>query len=83
MAPQSQPDAAAIDLHRHRCEVRQILRWRYERGQEWVKAHFEKMAEKRGAEAVDRLIADCRQQWRAGNTGHAGEWRETAEEVAA
>lgn len=76
--------------HRHQCEVRQILRWRREKGSGWVHEHINGRSEvaasgrkltvvkgirqQRGDAAADRLLADCRAQFSAGNTGADGEW---------
>lgn len=76
--------------HRHRCEVRQILRWRQERGSTWanefINGRMETLAsgrrvpavkgvrQQRGDAAADRLLADCRAQWAAGNVGNDGVW---------
>lgn len=71
-----------IEEHRHRCEVRQILRWRKEKGREYVFRWFEGGGDKgksiaalRGQEAADRLWSECAAQWSAGNRGEKGYWR--------
>lgn len=71
--------------HRHRCEVRQLLRWTVERGGSWVHAwlygagtgrdRVRGVADFRGREAADRLRDDARAQWRLGNRGADGDWR--------
>ena len=61
--------------HRHRCEVRQVLAWRVQHGLEWVKEWLDGVAKKRGQAAADRLRADCRTQWAAGNRGEWSDWR--------
>lgn len=76
--------------HRHRCEVRQILRWRQERGRAWVhdfingrevtlpsgRKTWERkgIRQTRGDAAADRILADCAQQWGLGNDGTGGRW---------
>ena len=89
--------------HRHRCEVRQILRWRAERGGDWTEAWLNGKTEFilgqrgvvlgsrkrgglrqiRGDDAADVILADCRAQWRLGNRGDDGDWREDRAEAAA
>lgn len=58
--------------HRHRCEVRAVLKWRVERGSAWVHAWLER-AEK--VRPVARLRRDCAEQWAKGNRGEWGDWR--------
>ena len=60
-----------VETIRHRSEVR------------WCCAHPSRVAEyvadvrrKRGDESADRLLADSRSQWAAGNRGRPGEWRD-------
>ncbi len=60
---------------RHRCEVRQVLVWLRERGAKWVKDWLAGVHKHRGQAAADRLRADCRAQWNAGNRGQPGDWR--------
>jgi hypothetical protein len=78
------------EAYRHQCEVRQLLRWRQEKGREWahefINGRIETMAsgrrapvvkgvrQQRGDAAADRLMEDCRAQWAAGNTGEDGVW---------
>lgn len=82
------PDAS--EDHRHRCEVRQILRWRLEFGSAWVHDYINGVRETlpsgatvwtrkgirqmRGDAAAERLLADCKAQWALGNAGEAGRW---------
>ncbi len=88
----SSPHGDATEQHRHRCEVRQILRWRLERGREWVHEFIngrevtlgsgrktierKGIRQSRGDAAAERLLADCRQQWERGNDGRDGLWFE-------
>jgi len=58
--------------HRHRCEVRQVLKWRVERGSAWVHAWLDGAEKKR---PVARLRRDCAEQWAKGNQGAWGDWR--------
>lgn len=76
----------ATEQHRHRCEVRAVLRWRVTEGGEWVQRWLygytddggrkvKGVAQTRGQAAADRLRDDCRDQWAKGNRGAAGDWR--------
>lgn len=78
MMPLSQPDGEAIELHRHRCEVRQVLRWTVQHDFGWARAWLLRVSERRGAAAADRLREDARRQWLLGNRGAVGVWREVA-----
>lgn len=81
--------SADVELHRHRCEVRQVLRWRVEHGMPWVQRwlyghqpeggmRVRGVGEIRGHAALDRLVADLREQWALGNRGADGDWRVAA-----
>lgn len=59
--------------HRHRCEVRQILKWRVEDRNKAL-AHIERVREQRGELAAKQLENDSRSQWNKGNRGNKGEW---------
>ena len=59
---------------RHRCEVRQVLRWRVEdrnKALEYLKLVKEKRKEK-----ANKLELDCKKQWELGSRGEKGDWRE-------
>jgi len=76
--------------YRHQCEVRQLLRWRREKGRTWVHEFIDGRTETatsgrkltvvkgirqtRGDAAADRLKADCGAQYALGNTGEGGVW---------
>ena len=62
----------AAEEHRHRCEVRQILKWRSDRGSAWVHAWLDDLGKKR---PVARIRRDCAEQWGKGNRGEWGDWR--------
>lgn len=75
----------ASEQHRHRCEVRQLLAWRAEFGRAWVHAyinggadgrgrHVKGVRQQRGDAAADKLLADCGEQFAAGNDGSPGVW---------
>ena len=77
------PDCS--EEHRHRCEVRQLLRWRTERGRAWVHDFINGAKDERGRQvkgirqqrgdaAADRILEDCRRQYERGNRGEAGAW---------
>ena len=53
-------DATADDLHR--CEVSSIIRRYFPQGN--PTPYFDLVKEKRGNDAAERLINDCREAWR-------------------
>ena len=55
---------------RHRCEIRQLLRWRKERGSAWAAGYLEKHPRRAAIEP------DIRAQWQRGGRGAWGEWIE-------
>lgn len=61
--------------HRHRCEVRHILKLG-DKGKTSVDRFLALIKEKRGAEVANELRADAMQQWVKGNRGEQGDWRE-------
>ena len=63
------------EQHRHRCEVRQLLRWRVQHGRDWVREWLQRVEQGRGAGAAERLQLDCSRQWQLGNRGGDGDWR--------
>jgi hypothetical protein len=63
------------EQHRHRCEVRQVLRWRTEHGREWVFKWLDALPHYRGAELAAQLRYDAVNQWNLGNRGAVGDWR--------
>ena len=62
--------------HRHRCEVRQLLRWRVRSGRDWVLVWLSGVAAKRGPAAAERLRDDAARQWEHGSRGADWDWRE-------
>lgn len=63
-----------LEQERHRCEVRQVLRWRVEdrnKALEYLKLVKEKRKEK-----ANKLELDCKKQWELGSRGEKGEWYE-------
>lgn len=63
-----------FEEERHRCEVRQVLRWRADDRSKAIE-YLSKVRKWRGDKAADRLTADCRTQWERGNRGIEGDWR--------
>lgn len=66
---------------RHVCEVREWLKRRAamgpQEGKPWLSKVLQDIAKKRGAAAAERLRNDIGSQWKAGNRGEPGDWRET------
>ena len=62
------------DQHRHRCEVRTLIRAIAQpgRGREWVRQYLDHKAV---AGRSERLRQDLNQQIKAGNRGQEGEWK--------
>lgn len=63
-----------FEEERHRCEVRQVLRWRAMDRSSAIQ-YLSDVRKRRGDAAADRLTADCRTQWDKGNRGIEGDWR--------
>lgn len=73
--------AAILERHeelRHRSEVRSLLMVAHEVG-DWypVTAYLSLARKKRGDLSADRLAADVKAQWKAGNRGKKGDWRDS------
>lgn len=64
-----------LERFRHQCEVRWLLRKFGAEGKEAVSRYVAMVRDKRGDAMADRLLSDCREQWRLGNRGFDGEWR--------
>ena len=62
----------ASEQHRHRCEVRSLIRAARERGREWARQYLD---DKRVAGRQARLRADLNEQIKRGNRGQEGEWK--------
>ena len=62
----------ASEQHRHRCEVRSLIRAARECGREWVRDYLDS---KPVAGRRERLRADLNTQIKAGNQGNEGEWK--------
>lgn len=61
--------------HRHRCEVRMLLKMWAEKSKAEVRGWINDAENKRGKEACDALRADVQEQWSAGNRGEPGDWK--------
>lgn len=60
-----------LEIERHRCEVRTLLRASANKGRAWVRDY---LADKRVAGRAARLRADLNDQIAKGNTGEHGQW---------
>jgi hypothetical protein len=63
------------ELHRHRCEVRQVLKWRTQDRNKAIE-YLSLVIKKRGDRVAQLLEKDCREQWTLGNRGNEGDWHE-------
>ncbi len=61
--------------HRHRCEVRQVLKWRTQDRNKAIE-YLSIVRNKRGDRVAQLLEKDCRTQWTLGNRGDEGDWHE-------
>ena len=62
------------EQHRHRCEVRQVLKWRTQDRNKAIE-YLSIVRNKRGDRVAQLLEKDCRTQWTLGNRGLNGEWK--------
>ena len=63
-----------FEEERHRCEVRQVLRWRVDNRSKAIN-YLANVRQKRGDASAEKLIKDCTEQWAKGNRGIEGDWR--------
>ena len=63
-----------FEEERHRCEVRQVLRWRVQDRNKAIN-YIELVRKKRGDKMADSLHKDLADQWIAGNRGLEGDWK--------
>jgi hypothetical protein len=63
------------ELHRHRCEVRQVLKWRTQDRNKAIE-YLSIVRNKRGDRTAQLLEKDCREQWTRGNRGNEGDWHD-------
>jgi hypothetical protein len=61
------------ELHRHRCEVRQVLKWRTQDRNKAIE-YLSIVRKKRGDRSAQLLEKDCREQWQLGNRGDESVW---------
>jgi hypothetical protein len=61
------------EMHRHRCEVRQVLIWRTEDRNKAIE-YIAIVRNKRGDRTAQLLEKDCREQWTQGSRGDDGVW---------
>ena len=61
------------EQHRHRCEVRQVLKWRTQDRNKAIE-YLSIVRNKRGDRTAQLLEKDCRTQWTLGNRGNEGDW---------
>jgi len=61
------------ELHRYRCEVRQILKWRTADRNKAIE-YIAIVRNKRGDRTAQLLEKDCREQWTKGSRGEDGIW---------
>jgi hypothetical protein len=61
------------ELHRHRCEVRQVLKWRTQDRNKAIE-YLSIVRNKRGDRTAQLLEKDCRDQWSKGSRGEEGVW---------
>jgi hypothetical protein len=63
-----------FEEERHRCEVRQVLRWR-EQDRNKAINYIELVRKRRGDKMANSLHKDSADQWVAGNRGLEGDWK--------
>jgi len=67
------------EIERHRCEVREWIRRRVEKGKvegvEWLRQVLRDIEKRRGEKAAQKLKDDIADQWEKGNRGALGDWR--------
>jgi hypothetical protein len=63
-----------FEEERHRCEVRQVLRWRAQDRSQAID-YLSNVRKRRGDSPADKLQKDCTDQWTKGNRGFEGDWR--------
>ena len=63
-----------FEEERHRCEVRQVLRWRVQDRNKAIN-YIELVRKRRGDKMADLLHKDSADQWNLGNRGLEGDWK--------
>ena len=61
------------EQHRHRCEVRQVLKWRTQDRNKAIE-YLSIVRKKRGDRTAQLLEKDCMEQWKLGSRGDDGVW---------
>ena len=61
------------EVHRHRCEVRQVLKWRTQDRNKAIE-YLSIVRKKRGDRTAQLLEKDCKEQWQLGNRGDESVW---------
>ena len=61
------------EQHRHRCEVRQVLKWRTQDRNKAIE-YLSIVIKKRGDRAAQLLEKDCKEQWQLGSKGEENVW---------
>jgi len=67
-----------MKIERHRCLIRWILALTAsngEKGNQIADQFLGRVAKRHGSDYAEKLRADCRSQWKAGNRGVWGDWR--------
>ena len=62
------------EQHRHRCEVRTILKWRTQDRNKAIE-YLSIVRNKRGDRVAQLLEKDCKTQWTLGNRGEDSQWK--------
>jgi hypothetical protein len=62
------------EQHRHRCEVRQVLKWRTQDRNKAIE-YLSIVRKKRGDRAAQLLEKDSKDQWQLGNRGEDSQWK--------
>ena len=62
------------EQHRHRCEVRQVLKWRTQDRNKAIE-YLSIVRNKRGDRVAQLLEKDCKTQWTLGNRGEDSQWK--------
>ena len=58
--------------YRHQCEVRQLLKWRTQRGLQWFRQYI---SDHGFGGRKAKLLGDVTEQWKLGNRGEKGIWK--------
>ena len=62
------------EQHRHRSEVRQILKWRTQDRNKAIE-YLSIVRNKRGDRTAQLIEKDCKTQWTLGNRGEDSQWK--------